>query len=165
MCRDVGADRLHGCQCLPAVQAPGSWPGPWPLSTVKNAHQKGSPFPKSGWGHIWSDTCLSCHCLLIRALMPAFHCWQVSVTVQIFKGFKLLTIPLSTWPQCRMRWGPFLLYCTERRCTRKRLRGQRALRAFCNKFREVPKTPGPGCLCLYVFLHWRGTAQWSCPKL
>lgn len=148
VCWGAGTDRVHGCQLLPAVQAPGTWPGPWPLSTVKNARQKGSPFQKNGWGCIWVGTCLSCHCLIIRALMAACCCWQVSVTVQTFKGFKPLTIPLSTWLQCRMRWDPFLMYCTEGRYTRKRMRGQRALRALCNKSGKSQNLLGQGvCVC------------------
>lgn len=105
VCWDAGTDRLHGCQHLSAVQAPHAWPGPWPLSTVENAHPKGSPFPKTSWGCIWNCTCLSCHYIVIRAFVPTHHCWQVSITAQIFKGLKPLTIPLSTWLQGRMRWA------------------------------------------------------------
>lgn len=117
-----------------------TWCLAWPPATehCEKCTLKGSPLPKTDWGHIWSGACLSCHCLVIRALMPACHCWQVSVTVQICKGFK----PLSTWLKCRMSWGPFLMYCAERQCTWKSGRGQRALRAFCNKLGKSQNVVG-----------------------
>lgn len=52
--------------------------------------------------------------------------------VQIFKGFKLLTITVSTGLWCRVRCGLFPMYCVVTKCARRNMRGQRVLRVFLN---------------------------------
>lgn len=49
--------------------------------------------------------------------------------VQIFTGFKPLTITLSTGLQCRAKHGPFLMYPSERTGARNSVRRQEAWRA------------------------------------